>query len=207
MNIIHIIPSAFDYFKDIKEVAFQLVDAMNVAGVNAAPVALEYAPPTKVERAEIIQAAPNIRPEFKGESKLTEVIDEFAEYDLVHVHCPFLGGAGKILEWKKHNPRRPLLVTYYRDVGFTDLFSLIVRWYNAYYLPKLFTAADLVSCFSEIDFMKSNGRHWLKNMDKLAPLGGSLRRTPLTKNSYEVKLYDEGQTINGLIEVYNLLIN
>ncbi|MDO8499450.1 MAG: glycosyltransferase [bacterium] len=206
MQVIHIVPSLFEYFTDIKELAFELIDAINVEGVEAEPVVFEVSPPTRAEQARILDVAPNIRPTFTKEMKVEQVVDEFAGYDLVHLHCPFFGGAGKILKWKQAHPEKPLLVTYYHDLAFTDLFSLWVRWYNAYYLPKLFTVADMVTCFSADDFNHSHGRYWLNDSRKLFPLGGSLNFTPLTDHSYEVKLHDKEEIVANILAAYQMLI-
>jgi len=206
VKIFNIIPSFYDYFSDISEIAFELVDGINSLGVESAPVTLQYGPPSKSEIRAIQEAAPTIKPVYMGETKFEKVIDEFADYDIVHLHCPFFGAASKLLKWKENNPDRPFIVTYYRDVVFTDMFSLVPRWYNNFYLPKIFKAAVLVTCFSEDDFYRSLGAKFLEEKIKLIELGGRLSSTHLTDNLYDVKLLNKDRVVETLSIIYEKLL-
>lgn len=205
MKIFHIIPSFYNYFSDISEIAFSLVDGINASGEEAAPITLQYGPPSKEMRETIREAAPTTAPTYTGETKFSEVINEFAEYDIVHLHCPFLGAAGKLLDWKKKNPGHPFIVTYYRDVIFTDLISLGLRWYNSYYLPKIFAAADIVSCFSINDFSHSFGAKYLAKEKEVYALGGALKFTHLTEDTYDVKLVNQEAVVKNLLDIYQTM--
>ncbi len=207
MKVFHIIPSFYDYFSDITEIAFSLVDAVNSLGVETKPITVQYGPPSKSEIYTIREAAPNIKPVYMGESKFQQVVNEFADYDIVHLHCPFFGAASRLLKWKRENQHQPFVVTYYRDVVFTDMFSLIPRWYNNYYLPKIFQAADAVSCFSEDDFNRSLGAKFLQDKLKLIELGGRLSITHLTDNTNEVKLLNKDAMVDTLLAIYEELLN
>jgi len=207
MRISHIIPSFYDYFNDINEVAFSLVDGINALGQESKPTTLQYGPPSKEMQERIQEVAPTTAPIYTGEVKFEEVINEFAGYDIIHLHSPFLGAAGKLLDWKKRNPNHPFLVTYYRDVVFTDMIALGLRWYDAYYLPKIFAAADVVTCFSADDFFRSSGARYLADKDKLFALGGAFKTIHLTEDTYDVKLINKDEVIQNLISVYEELIN
>ncbi|EKD42976.1 MAG: hypothetical protein ACD_72C00515G0006, partial [uncultured bacterium] len=47
MRVLHIIPSAFDYFDDIRSEAFKMIDAEIEMGIDAEAMTLEYGAPTK----------------------------------------------------------------------------------------------------------------------------------------------------------------
>ncbi len=150
MTITHIIPSAFDYFDDIKKNAFEIVEELQPYGINSHVITLQYNQPTKSQQAEIIgERGPAPSYKFKGNSGLKESFIEMAESDLVHLHCPFMGGAKSILDFKLRNADLPLVCTYYRPVETPDVFSLIIKAYNAYYLPKIFQLANVVGVFDQ----------------------------------------------------------
>ncbi|KKQ40268.1 MAG: hypothetical protein US58_C0022G0017 [Candidatus Magasanikbacteria bacterium GW2011_GWA2_37_8] len=145
MSVLHIIPSAFEYFTDINTDAWKWVNKLNKKGVDTDVFTLQYG------------VVPFLKMEEKGKGKkkfgtrnytdtvsINEAMADWDKYELIHLHCPFLGAAGKILRWKKLNPSIPLVVTIHRPVRIVDLIALGIRWYNGYYLPKIIRAADIV---------------------------------------------------------------
>ncbi|MEK7131772.1 MAG: glycosyltransferase [Patescibacteria group bacterium] len=168
MRVIHIIPSAFEYFDDIRLQAFKLLDGLHKLGVETEAFTLQYGSTNKVEKASIKEASPSVH-NYLGNFDIDSAIANFADFDIVHLHCPFFGAAGKILRWKKLNPGIPLVVTYYRPVRIQDLMSLFIRFYNAYYLPKIFKLADAVERFNgeEADAMGSIADRTLLMYNKL----------------------------------------
>lgn len=146
MRVIHIIPFAFEYFNDIRSLAFKLLDGLHKLGVETEGFTLQYGSPNKAEKASIKEASSSVH-NYLGNLDINSAIDNFSDFDIVHLHCPFFGAAGKILNWKKRNHGIPLVVTYYRKVRIDDLMSLFIRFYNAYYLPKIFKLADAVDWF------------------------------------------------------------
>jgi hypothetical protein len=147
MRVIHIIPSAFEYFDDIRSQAFKLLNGLHKLGVETEAFTLQYGSPNKAEKSSIKQASPSVH-NFIGDFDINTAIASISNFDIVHLHCPFFGAAGKILYWKKLNPNTPLVVTYSRDVQVGDVMSLFIRFYNAYYLPKIFKLADAVNRFN-----------------------------------------------------------
>ena len=148
MKVIHIIPSAFNYFDDIRSQAFKLLDGLHKLGVENEAITLQYGSTDKAQKASIKSASPSVHNHI-GNFDIDSAIANFADFDIVHLHCPFFGAAGKILNWKKLNPETPLVATHYRQVRIEDLMSLFIRFYNAYYLPKIFKLADAVDWFKE----------------------------------------------------------
>lgn len=161
MKVLHIIPAAFDYFDDIRQAAFALINKLSDYDVEAEAFTLQYGAVTRAEKRAIVSKAPGQR--FLGSASIAELIGALSQYDLIHIHCPFLGAAGKIIAWKKEHPKIPLVVTFHRPVKTPDFFSLGIVWYNRYYLPKLFAIADVIAAPSRQLFQKSFGRAFVTN--------------------------------------------
>ena len=60
MRVIHIIPSAFEYFDDIRSQAFRLLDGLNKLGVETEAFTLQYGSTNKAQKASIKEAAPSV---------------------------------------------------------------------------------------------------------------------------------------------------
>jgi len=153
MKVAHIIPSTFDYFSDIKTAAFSIAEQLDNYDIESNIITLQYQTSEQSQKEEEKEISGPKGPapsySFKGLKSMGQAIDELSEYDLVHLHCPFLSAAGKILKWKQDNPNIPLLITYYREVIIKDLISIYITFYNKYYLSKIFKSAGAITCFSE----------------------------------------------------------
>jgi len=212
MRVMHIIPAAFDYFKDIEKEAFALADEIERLEIAAEPVksdtiTLQYGAPTRAEKSMVAASAPGR--EYQGQFPTVEIVNQFADYDIVHLHTPFLGNAKILMKWKKENPGQPFVITYYRDVLLPDLFAHILKWYNAYYLPKLFNLADTVVCFSLEDFNKSLGSKYLQDKDRLISLEEieeERDEMDLTEDGDHVKLDKRKVAATKLLQIYNFLL-
>lgn len=144
MRVAHLIPASFNYFDDIKQEAFALVEAENDIGIAVEVFTLQYGTPGRPrERAAVESVAPSRR--FGGMAPWPHVLGELEQFDVVHIHCPFFGALKKIIAWKRAHPKIPLVVTIYRSVIITDLFSRVVQWYNRLYLPGIVACADVVA--------------------------------------------------------------
>ena len=135
MKVIHLIPSAFDYFDDIRDKAMALVNAERELGIDAEAYTLQYGAATQREKNLISQKAPGLN--FSGLINGGDLINDLGNYDIVHLHCPFFGLAKNLLAWKKSNPDKILVATVWREMKITDLFSVFVYLYNCYYWPKI----------------------------------------------------------------------
>ncbi len=164
MRVIHIIPAAFDYFDDIKQAAFRLIDSSPAEGVEAEALTLQYGTVTKQEEGETTETAPSFK--FVGLSSLEKGIVSLDYFDVVHIHCPFFGAARKIIAWKIAHPGHPLVATFYHPFQSTDFFSLIIQAYAAYYTPRVLRLADVVA---SPDMMKLRG-HFGKRFSEEIPL-------------------------------------
>lgn len=142
MKVIHIIPGAFDYFNDIRSEAMELVDSQRELGIDAEAFVLQYSSVGNKQKKDVKHKTPNL--EFVEMLNSTLFIESLSNYDVIHLHCPFLGLANKIIAHKKLNLEQPLVITYYRKVLTIDMFSFFIMCYNKYYLPKIFKLADAI---------------------------------------------------------------
>lgn len=160
MRVIHIIPSAFEYFDDIRSKAFNLVNGLHNLGVETEAFTLQYGSTGKSLKESVKSASPAVH-KYINTTNAEGVLSSLENFDLVHLHAPFLGLARHMLHWKKMNPDIPLVISFYRDVPFSDTFSLFVKLYNAYFLPKVFAAADQVVCESFDSFRVTAGARYM----------------------------------------------
>ncbi len=149
MKVTHIIPSAFEYFDDIRERAFSWVEALNDLGLEVDVFTLQYGgKPTVAVAQEVAAVAPSRTYEKTASVQtMTRIITMRAapkESEIIHLHTPFLGGAGQIIDFIKSRPSAHLVITHHRPVKFDDLISIYIYFYNRYYLPKLFALAQAV---------------------------------------------------------------
>ncbi len=143
-RVAHVIPAAFNYFDDIQSEAFSLVEGLGELGIDNEAFTIEFGGSVSKSKHERVERVAPSR-SFGGLSPFADVVDSFDQFDILHVHCPLFGAAGKIIKWKKAHPHIPFLVTYYHPMAMPDFFSLIIIGYNVLYLPKLFILADAVA--------------------------------------------------------------
>lgn len=169
MKVLHIIPSAFEYFDDIRVEAFKILDEENNLGVEADAITLEYGAVTKKEQFEVKTIAPTKK--YLGQEPISKNIEKWEHYDIINLHCPFLGEAGKILDWARSTPHKFLVITYHHDFQTPDFFGFLIKLYNYYYLPKLFKAANAVAFFADRYDQSKTGVKMLKNEQKAIVFG------------------------------------
>lgn len=147
MRVLHIIPSTFHYFDDIRSAAFSVVSNLETLGVEVGVFTLQYGGEGGALSAQgaVETAAPGRR--YGGTLSMDDALATFSEYDVVHVHAPFLGAAGKIIAAQQASGV-PLVLTIYRPVLTPDFLSLAIKLYSWYFLPKLCTVAEVITVLS-----------------------------------------------------------
>lgn len=169
MKVLHIIPSAFDYFDDIRHESFVFLEEEGDLGLESDAITVSYGNVTRKEKKEVINVAPSRR--YIGQDYFKKTVQAWDTYDVINLHCPFFGELGTVLNWSKAHPEKKLIVTYHHDFVAPDLFGYFIKLYNYYYLPKLFDLAELVIFFAERRNLSKTGIKMLKNDDKIAVLG------------------------------------
>ena len=207
MKVLHIIPAAFDYFDDIKLSAFSLLENQTKLGISAEALTLQYSRGvSKTSREEVVKVAPTAR--YQGTTPITEAVASFADFDILHAHCPFLGAGGRILQWKKEHPHQPLAITFYRRVNISDLFSLGIWWYNWYYLPRMCAGGEAVAAVSAEIFEQNSGGRYLKDKSKFIEIDDTsfFLGEDLTKDNNQVQLSPAEREAGKYLWLYNKLL-
>jgi len=169
MKILHIIPSAFDYFNDIRYEAFNLLEEEGDLGMESDAITVGYGSVTRKEKKETSAVAPSRR--YIGQEDFKKTVKAWDYYDIVNLHCPFFGELGTVLKWSKEHPEKKLIITYHHDFVTPDFFGYFIKIYNYYFLPKLFDIANLVVFFAEQRNYSKLGIKMLKDRSKIAVLG------------------------------------
>lgn len=191
MRVLHIIPAAFNYFDDIKERAFTLVNSLSEYGIEADAITLQYGNVTKKEKAEVQVTAPETN--FLGQESVKQNMEKWQDYDLLNIHCPLFGAGKDIVNWRKEFPNIPIVSTYHHDFITTDLFSWFVKYISNYYTKRAFALSDVVTFFADNRALCERGLRFVKNEEKVVVLGW--REDLKDIHSYDV--------VEDLIMVYN----
>ena len=213
MKIAHIVPATFNYFDDIKSVAFSIIEQLHQYDVESVVTTLQYDQPSSKDREQISGsrekglhgAAPSYG--FDKMRSIGEVIDELDQYDIVHLHAPFLGAASMILQFARSKNRPPLVVTYYREVKLVDLLSFFIILYNKYYLPKILKNANKII---NINRNIAKGVAASRIIDIKAEKNDSSGILLDLDVANEVKLSNKGRekvSILKLVDIYKQLVN
>lgn len=213
MLVTHIIPAAFNYFDDIKKNAFKIVEELSKYGVNCKVITLQYNQPTKKQQSTISNSTTGVAPSytFSGNISLQDGLTDLIKSDIIHLHCPFMGGAKDILKFKIDNPQIPMICTYWRPVEKSDIFSLILAIYNSYYLSQIFDQTDIVGIFNQTfkqtKFKKINAEKFIDlNKEDKEEVSLSL---PLTNNVDRLKYNNTLSvdfSLSKLLTLYEMLL-
>jgi len=146
---------------------------------------------------------------FNGYEQTVDSFSNLDEFDIVHLHAPFLGAGWQISQFKKKHPKIPLLISYYREVRNVDFFCLLISIYNWFYLRIIIKKADAVLFFSK----KRYGFEYIsrsKAIDMAIGNDNPKDETgrPLTETVYKVKLDGKepcDMAMEKLVYIYNYL--
>lgn len=108
---------------------------------------------------------------------------ELQNYDVLHLHYPFIGGIKEVLRLKKEKDL-PLVVTYHMDLiasGWRGIFFKVYSWLT---LPKIVKIADQI-IFSSLDYGQNSflAKYLKKQPNKFSviPFGVEKKDLELTK--------------------------
>lgn len=210
MKILHLVPSAFHYFDDIRDRAMSLAGREREYGTEVEAYTIQYGAVGSGEKNAVRTMAPAM--DFAGMFGGEKVFESFSDFDLIHLHLPMLGLLRGIVDWKKSNMAKPLVITYWRDVQFSDLFSYFIGWYSRYYVRRLFTLADAIMCFSVEAFNKTAGRRGLGDVEKIIDVENAGRHVAgggihLTIGENQLKLTKADMEALACVSIYGKIIN
>lgn len=116
-----------------------------------------------------------LKPAFKyGNAALVpSMVKELNNFDVIHLHYPFIGGAEKLLFSKI---KKPIIIQYHMDLGMPKAFSFLIKPYNLLIAKNIFKKADKI-LVSSYDYAKSSrqlGNFFKKNKEKFIELSYSV---------------------------------
>lgn len=210
MRVLHIIPSAFDYFEDIRDSAMTLAHNERERGLDVEAITLQYGAVGQSEKAAIRKISPVMS--FAGLISGDSIIKLVDDFDIIHLHLPTLGLMRRIIEWKKKNINKPLIITYWRDPKINDIFSYFISLYNRYYEKQLRCLADKIVCFLPDDYQKIGFLRRLADKNKIINIDKAVRNIALdgihlTNIPNDIKLTKADMEALACISIYDKLIN
>jgi len=159
MRIAQVTPVYPPYHGGIGAVAFEYAHQLVGRGHDVEVLTPEY----KKIKKERISGEPkvrHIRPWLKfGNAALVPGLRaRLDNFDLVHLHYPFFGGADFVSLWKSMS-NVPLVTTYHMDVKGKGLKSLIFKTYGAMARAGVLHASDAI-LVSSLDYIKNSQIKW-----------------------------------------------
>lgn len=209
MKILHIIPSAFSYFDDIKGKAMSLAEKQKELGFSVEAFTVQYQGFTPKQAAESSLQAPLLH--FSGVFDAEEVISQLHYFDIIHFHAPFLGIIGKICGLLKNKASKSkIVISYWRDPIINDIFSVYIYLYNRFYVPKLSVLSDAQMFMEANDCSLVDIKRWIKNPNNVLNFGDEQtinNNIPLTPDANRIKLDIRNKEAVACLSIYNKLIN
>jgi glycosyltransferase involved in cell wall biosynthesis len=129
---------------------------------------------------------------------LPQLFWRLKNFDVVHLHYPFFGGAEVIWPWKFFNKKTKLIITYHHDVVGDGWKGKFFDWHTKNIMPLILKSADKI-LVSSLDYIKnSNARDvFEKYRDKFEELPFGL----------DIKKFSEKPRDFELLEKHNLKID
>lgn len=99
------------------------------------------------------------------------------DFDIVHLHYPFIGGAEAVYRLKKTGKIKKLALSYHMDFVSEDFKGKILSLYSKYHTEKLLEQADKIIAAS-FDYLKDSAirDYFLKHKKKFVELPFGVRR-------------------------------
>lgn len=123
----------------------------------------------------------HLKPVFKygNAAFIPSIIKNLKNFDLIHLHWPFLGGSEVLLLWRLFRKKPKLIVQYHMDLVAPGLRGLIFKLNFFLFAPLMVKLADKILVSSQ-DYLEHSdlGNYWRKNKEKFAisPFGVDQRR-------------------------------
>lgn len=79
---------------------------------------------------------------YGNASFIPQIYNELKQYDIIHLHYPFFGGAEIVYLFKLLNPKKKLIITYHHDTIGKGWLGWIFKIYNKILIPLILKSAD-----------------------------------------------------------------
>lgn len=158
MTIAHIVCTYPPYHGGMGNVAFELVKNLQERGHRVIVYTPDYFSSEEIKGtdeeksahsdrlseqiAEVRRIAPRLA--YGNAAYMPQVLQELHDVDIVHLHYPFFGTANLIRKWKQQHPEKKLVVSYHMDPRDAGWKGLLFSYYSAFWMPKIFSAADAI---------------------------------------------------------------
>ncbi len=186
MKVAQIICTFLPYKGGMGNSVFNFAKALTDLGVDVTVLTPAYdAQNATEEKFKIIRLKPWFK--YQNAGFIPQLFGYLKDFDVIHLHYPFFGGAEAVWLYKFLHPRAKLLVTYHQDSVIDKGWrKYIFAFYNKFFLPLLIKSADTVTC-SSLDYIKNSNltKYYFLEPDKFVdlPLGIDLEFwQPQTKN-------------------------
>lgn len=136
------------------------------------------------------------------------IIKELKNFDLIHLHWPFLGGAEILLLWHLFRKKPKLIVQYHMDLVAPGIKGLIFKLNFFLFAPLMIKLADKI-LISSRDYLEHSDlkKYWLKNKNKfiISSFGVNQEKFyPQEKNQQLIKKYGLKQNDQIILSVGGL---
>ncbi len=117
-----------------------------------------------------------LSPLFKygNASFIPGIIKDLKNFDVIHLHWPFLGGSEIFLLWRLFRKKPKLIVQYHMDLVAPGIRGLIFKLNFFLFAPLMFRLADKILVSSQ-DYLEHSDikKYWLRNKEKfeIVPFG------------------------------------
>ena len=175
MRIAHIVCRYPPYYGGMGNVAFHMAEGLLAYGHDitvytpeyyeakemkdaSEPVANTHTAALEQHIVDVQRLAPSFA--YGNAARLPGLRQELEQMDLVHLHYPFFGSAGLVMQWKKKHPDRPLIITYHMDPRSTGWKGLVFAAYARYMMPKILHLADAIHV-SSFDYVQHSDAQYI----------------------------------------------
>lgn len=200
MRIVHIVSTYPPYAGGMGNVCFNEAQELQKFGHKVVVFTPQYKKKgheDKKQDSDVVFLKPLIQ--WGNAALAPSVVKELKDFDIVHLHWPFIGGAETVLFFKLFTKFKPkLVVQYHMDLIGPGLRGLLFYIYKLLFNPILVRTADVILA-SSFDYIRnSNLRKYISQYSNKFiefPLGVDINEfSPQPKN---IKL----------LEKYNLLVS
>lgn len=210
MRVLHILPSAFDYYNDLKLKIFSQIESERLLGIQSEAYTIQFGNVSKKEKNFISKNISTLSYNGLYDSKF--IFSELDKYDIVHLHLPMFGFLKKLVDWKKNKPDNVLVVSVWIPPKLSDLFSYFVYIYSGIFDSKILALANAILCEDQSRFIQISTGCKLKKDCRIYNLSDLLKdlidsHIHLTNNINSLKLNEADRIALANEFVYNNLYN
>jgi len=136
------------------------------------------------------------------------IIRGLKDFDVIHLHWPFLGGAETLLLWRLFRKKPKLIVQYHMDLVAQGIRGLVFKLNFFLFAPLMVKLADKILVSSQ-DYLEHSDlkKYWLKDKDKfiISPFGVDQQKFyPQDKNQQLIEKYELKQENKIVLSVGGL---